>query len=399
MMRKLLSILLTILLIVSAVPLGAFSFVASAATEGYYTYTVSNGKATITKFDTTVSGAINIPSNLGGYPVVCIDKNAFWYASKITAVTIPNTVTTINSYAFDTCGITSVDIPDSVTSIGSYAFDSCSNLLTVRIPINITSISNGMFYQCRNLQTIKIPKGVTSVGDYAFYGCNNLTDVWYAGNEQQRGNISISKYGNEYLDDATWHYNSCPIAGIHTYNNVCDADCNLCGEIRDINHVYAYNGWIITTEATCVENGSRYRVCTICDYIFTETIAATGVHNYESVVIEPTCTQQGYTAHTCSDCGNSYVDSYVNAKGHSYDDDFDAFCNECVAEREPKKHGDTNGDHIINNRDLGLLMQYINGWDVEIETASADVNDDDHINNKDYALIIRYINGWDVELQ
>ena len=35
-------------------------------------------------------------------------------------------------------------------------------------------------------------------------------------------------------------------------------------------------------------------------------------------VTAPTCTEQGYTTHTCA-CGDSYVDSYVAAKGHSWD--------------------------------------------------------------------------------
>ena len=46
---------------------------------------------------------------------------------------------------FQVPGLTSVDIPDSVTSIDSYAFASCFGLTSVTIP-----------------------DGVTSIGDYAF---------------------------------------------------------------------------------------------------------------------------------------------------------------------------------------------------------------------------------------
>ncbi len=63
------------------------------------------------------------------------------------------------------------------------------------------------------------------------------------------------------------------------------------------------------------------------------------------------------------------------------------------------KLGDANSDGDINNRDLGILIQCINGWNVQINTDCADVNADAKINNKDYALLMRYINGWNVELK
>lgn len=55
---------------------------------------------------------------------------------------------------------------------------------------------------------------------------------------------------------------------------------------------------------------------------------------------------------------------------------------------------DLNSDGSTNNRDLALLVQYINGWDVQINRSVADFNPDGEINNKDYCLLMRYINGW-----
>ena len=60
--------------------------------------------------------------------------------------------------------------------------------------------------------------------------------------------------------------------------------------------------------------------------------------------------------------------------------------------------GDANSDGRINNKDLGLLMQKLNGWDVEISDAVADINADGKVNNKDYGLLMQYVNGWDVEI-
>ena len=66
-MKKIMSVFLAILLVISVVPIGIFGITANAAsfTEGYYTYTVSDGEATITEVDTSISGSITIPSTLG----------------------------------------------------------------------------------------------------------------------------------------------------------------------------------------------------------------------------------------------------------------------------------------------------------------------------------------------
>ena len=70
-----------------------------------------------------------------------------------------------------------------------------------------------------------------------------------------------------------------------------------------------------------------------------------------------------------------------------------------VVEKNTVTPGDVNDDGSINNRDYALLMQYINGWNVEIVLANATVNGDNSINNKDCALLMQYLNGWSVELK
>ena len=90
--KKLFSLLLTIALIATILPMGIFTV--SAETEGYYTYEVSNGEATITGCDTSISGDITIPSTLGGYPVTHIDALSL-FGSAITGCVLPDTVTNI----------------------------------------------------------------------------------------------------------------------------------------------------------------------------------------------------------------------------------------------------------------------------------------------------------------
>ena len=62
------------------------------------------------------------------------------------------------------------------------------------------------------------------------------------------------------------------------------------------------------------------------------------------------------------------------------------------------EYGDLTGDAEINNRDLVMLQQYLNGWDVAVGEWAADVNGDDEVNNRDLVLLQQYLNGWDVTL-
>lgn len=61
-------------------------------------------------------------------------------------------------------------------------------------------------------------------------------------------------------------------------------------------------------------------------------------------------------------------------------------------------YGDLNADGKINNRDLGLLQQYLNSWDVTVNVDGADVNGDGNVNNRDLGLLQQYLNNWDVTL-
>ena len=98
--------------------------------------------------------------------------------TEITNLVIPNNVTSIGNYAFNTCkALTSVTIPNSVTSIGEWAFYGCSGLTSVTIPNSVTSIGDYAFYYCSGLTSVTIGSGVTSIGNYAFDGADIPTVI------------------------------------------------------------------------------------------------------------------------------------------------------------------------------------------------------------------------------
>ena len=174
MKKRILSILLAALMLLSALPLGMVDTAWAAETEVVASGSCGlNVKWVLTSDGTlTISGKTRIDDyGIGGAP---------WYNLRqyIKKVAIQNGVQAIGDCAFSRCTLmTSVMIPDSVTSIGEYAFSGCSGLTSVTIPKGVTRIENSAFRDCASLTSVTIPRSVTSIGAYVFSGGNIYLNV------------------------------------------------------------------------------------------------------------------------------------------------------------------------------------------------------------------------------
>ncbi len=83
-----------------------------------------------------------------------------------------------------------------------------------------------------------------------------------------------------------------------------------------------YSDWAIVQEPTCIVEGLKAKVCTICGLVQEEAITALG-HDFAkewTVDQEPTCIEDGGKSHHCSRCEEVADVTVIDALGHKYID-------------------------------------------------------------------------------
>ena len=88
----------------------------------------------------------------------------------------------INSYAFYNSQVTSITIPNSVTSIGSNAFENCTAMTKIYIPSSVTTIS------------------ASSISYSPFYGWNSTAIIYCGASSKPSG---WGTYWNYYASGKT----------------------------------------------------------------------------------------------------------------------------------------------------------------------------------------------------
>ena len=189
--KQILALILTLTLILTAIPLTALP--ASAATSGDYKYQVlseADKTCQITKYNGSAA-ALTIPAQIDGYSVADLGYRSFSY-TDVKSVTVPNTVTGITYYAFADCtSLTDIKLPSSVKSIGDNAFSGCTSLTSITIPSGVTIIDWYAFSGCTSLASITIPDSVTSIGWFAFDNCTSLASVTIGSGVTSIGSLSF----------------------------------------------------------------------------------------------------------------------------------------------------------------------------------------------------------------
>lgn len=159
-----------------------------------------------------------------------IGERAFYNCKSLTDVELPDTISSIDRYAFGSCSaikkitmpidaaltydsfsgvnkveeiiitagntgvlkstytyypwyisrkvLNKVTLQEGIMSIGKQMFYECSNIQSIIIPNSVTVIDYGAFLYCTGLTTINIPHGVTRIEGSAFMSCSNLNTIY-----------------------------------------------------------------------------------------------------------------------------------------------------------------------------------------------------------------------------
>ena len=243
-MKRALCILSVFCLLIAFLPAAV-----TAETYENMTYSVSDGKVTITDCTETVAGSLTVPATIAGYPVTAIATDAFADCTGLTGITIGQNVTSVGTGAFSGCtalasiavaegnpvyhsagnclietssktliagcknsviptdgtvtaignlafhncdSLTDIEIPAGVVSVGASAFEGCTQLADVTIGSSVATIGNSAFYGCSALTGVVIPDSVTSMGVYVFYGCTKLSSVVIGNQVKTIGNSAFA---------------------------------------------------------------------------------------------------------------------------------------------------------------------------------------------------------------
>ncbi len=371
-------------------------------------------------FDGTSLSVINIPAD-----VEVIEKGAFTNCTALTAINVDNKndnyfsvggvlysvelgtlvlcpagktgevavwdgATTIAEDAFIGCkGVTAVAIPNSVTSISPNAFNNCATALVIKgncdstgiafaksrgIATDITHVASsawqiikpatclengsenlvctgcGYVYETREILALDhnydngvVTKAATCDADGVMtFTCTRVdcsvsyTEVIPA----LKHNYDTGKViqAATCTDDGTMRY-SCQNDGCLSYYDeviektghnmdngtiktpaTCETDgekvykCQNVGCLHKTTEVipatgHSYDKGVVTKAATCTEDGVKTFTCQNCELTYTEKVDAIG-HNYIAVEVKKaTCLEDGKIQHTCENCGDFYTEA------------------------------------------------------------------------------------------
>ncbi len=174
-------------------------FGSSATTDGNLEVSakiVERKNADGTSILTDTSATFKVPTSLeevdlSSSKITSISECAFYGMSMIKKVTLPDSVTEIDSHAFYSSGLSEINL-NKVTTLYESAFANCTSLKEVNFG-SVEIIKQSAFQGCTNLGakkfvdensanaeqllTVKLPQSVKELGKGAFKGCSSMKYV------------------------------------------------------------------------------------------------------------------------------------------------------------------------------------------------------------------------------
>lgn len=399
--KRFLSVLLALMIIISAVPLSSISVFAAESEDfeyqvsedsithnnefaiakdkaheynvqknntrkesGNFEYEIlEDGTAEIKGYNGTASDLV-IPSEIDGYKVTNIGIYAFEGCESLTNIMIPESVTSIGNFVFEHCTSLKSIIVDSkntnYSDIDGVLFNKAQTELIrypeakkdtdYTIPYGVTTIKAYAFYLCTFPTNIIIPDTVTNIKDGAFYGCTSLTNITIPDSVT---NIEESAFRDcKSLTDVTISY------GITTIEDLTFLNCSSLTNIEMPNSVtvIGYSAFlnctsltdiIIPCRITSIEEGAFSNCTSLTNITIPDSVTSIGFAAFsnctslQNITIPYSVTEIGNYAFECC---NSLKNITVDPKNAAYSDIDGVLFNKEQTEliRYPEAKTDTN---------------------------------------------------------
>ena len=193
-------------------------------------------------------------------PVMAAGSVSISLSASSKKVNSGDSVTVTMSASVDSCGSGGVKI-----SYNSGVFQLTSgqwSLSNAFMSDFSTGSADGVFaFESNKGISGKIFKFTLKVKDGAALGNQSVSVTFTADGKKVTKSVSIN------------------VACSHTYDNGCDASCNRCGATRTPKH--SWQAGAVTKEATCSATGSQAYSCSVCGKKKTETLPQTE-HTYDN---------------------------------------------------------------------------------------------------------------------
>ena len=179
-----------------------------------------------------------------GDEVEYIPEYLFYRLGNVTSLTLPKTLKSIGSSAFDNCTIQGKidykgdlgdwckikfqDNPMKYSSEGTTLYINNKEIKdNIILPNSVDSIPSSAFYNCKKISSVKIPKGVKYIGSSAFRNCEKLYDIYcYAQEPPAANETSFANYNvNLYVPcESLKDYQMNPVFGSFKYIQCLDEE-------------------------------------------------------------------------------------------------------------------------------------------------------------------------------
>lgn len=222
---------------------------------------------------------LNIETLIIGDDVTEIGKYAFWNCGSLSQLSIGKSVTTIDMYAFDGCGMKQLIIPNNVLTLGKSTFGNCENLERVIVGNGVTKLPDYVFSNTR-IKSLTIGTGVKEVSPHTVGIYSNIlkSDSYqYPYKVIWMGNDLPSGYGSLEGEGGTINYSASKGWSIYAHNKtyVIGFKYELLSSKFEVDGI------------TYVPTSMSERTCDVIDCNYDST--------NETIKIGPTVTYKGIT--------------------------------------------------------------------------------------------------------